>query len=147
MWKYFIKGTTVKSNSGYEFQMMYPYDRRKKESAKLRELYPDKIPTIVEKAERTKLQKMDKNKLLLPNDLKVGQLIYEIRSKIGITSKQSIYLFINNSVIPRTDDIIQNLYDKYADRDGFLYVTYCTEDTFGSSNVFSLIKLSYKLQI
>ena len=36
-----------------------------------------------------------------------------------------------NETMPTTGDNIANLYSKYKDEDGFLYVTYAGENTFG----------------
>jgi len=39
-------------------------------------------------------------------------------------------MFINNKIYPITS-IIGQVYDSNKDSDGFLYITYCQENTFG----------------
>ena len=41
-----------------------------------------------------------------------------------------LYLFVNGN-LPTTSEQMNNIYDKYKSEDGFLYVTYSGENTFG----------------
>ena len=45
--------------------------------------------------------------------------------------KKSIYLFVDNKVIPATSSILGVIYKMYKDDDGFLYIGYGGESTFG----------------
>ena len=131
MWKYLVSNTPNLSKSGYEFKMIYSYEKRKEETKRLKTKYPNKIPTIIEKSNTAMLQKMDKQKFLFDRELTVGQIIYLIRQKIKLDPTQTIFLFVDNKTIPPTSVTIGEVYDKDADEDGFLYVTYCTEVVFG----------------
>jgi GABA(A) receptor-associated protein len=68
----------------------------------------------------------------------VGQFIYSIRPRIiGLKPEQALFLFISNSsknhdmIIPATSALIKNLYDQHKSTDGFLYIGYSLENTFG----------------
>lgn len=101
------------------------------ESTNITEKYPDRIPIICEKNTRSnKTPEIDKNKYLVPNDLTMGQFLYVIRKRIRLTPDQAIFIFINN-IIPSTSNLLSDLYYLYKDKDGFLYVTYSVENTFG----------------
>ena len=46
--------------------------------------------------------------------------------------KTAMFLFVNGSV-PPTAMLFSNLYENKKDEDGFLYIVYSGENTFGSS--------------
>ena len=105
---------------------------RKAESDKILAKYPDRIPIICEKNHKSKnTPEIDKNKYLVPVDLTVGQFMYVIRKRMKLAPEQGIFLFING-YIPSSSHMLNDLYYLYKDDDGFLYITYSSENTFGS---------------
>lgn len=94
--------------------------------------YPDRVPLVCEKADRdrTKIPRIDKKKYLVPADLTVGQFLYVIRKRIELQPETALFLFCANS-IPANTDLIATVYEEYKDEDGFLYVQYSGENTFG----------------
>ncbi|KAF5761009.1 putative autophagy protein Atg8 ubiquitin [Helianthus annuus] len=86
---------------------------------------------IVEKAEKSDIPNIDKKKYLVPADLTVGQFVYVIRKRIKLSAEKAIFIFVEN-VLPPTGAIMSTIYDEKKDEDGFLYVTYSGENTFGS---------------
>ncbi|CAD5316050.1 unnamed protein product [Arabidopsis thaliana] len=44
------------------FKLEHPLERRQIESSRIREKYPDRIPVIVERAERSDVPNIDKKK-------------------------------------------------------------------------------------
>ncbi|KAH9325727.1 hypothetical protein KI387_005905, partial [Taxus chinensis] len=74
--------------------------RRQAESARIREKYPDRIPVIVEKAERADIPDIDKKKYLVPADLTVGQFVYVVRKRINLSSEKAIFIFVKNILPP-----------------------------------------------
>lgn len=115
-----------------EFKKQFSFDERKEESNKILIKYPDRRPVICEKLKTQKgLPEIDKKKYLVPFDLTVGQFIYVIRQRIKIKPEDSIFLFINNQIITGSS-MMGVLYENYKENDGFLYITYAKENTFGS---------------
>ncbi|QCD79742.1 Atg8 ubiquitin-like protein [Vigna unguiculata] len=106
-------------------------ERRQAESARIRDKYPDRIPVIVERAERTDIPDIDKKKYLVPADLTVGQFVYVVRKRIKVSAEKAIFVFINNT-LPPTAALMSSIYEENKDDDGFLYMTYSGENTFGS---------------
>jgi len=106
------------------------FEERLSESSKIIDKYPDRIPIIVEKSKGCKLKDIDKNKYLVPNDMILSQFIYTIRKRIKLESSQALFFFIDNHV-PTNSSPIGELYNLYKDKDGFLYITYTSENTFG----------------
>ncbi|KAF4389500.1 hypothetical protein G4B88_006559 [Cannabis sativa] len=88
------------------------------------------LKVIVEKAERSDIPNIDKKKYLVPADLTVGQFVYVIRKRIKLSAEKAIFIFVDN-VLPPTGAIMSAIYEEKKDEDGFLYVTYSGENTFG----------------
>ena len=117
-----------------DFKSAYPLATRAQECRRIHEKFPDRIPVIVErggtKATNT-VPLIDKNKVLVPGDLTLGQFTYVIRKRITLSSDQSLFLFVGNT-LPTTGALMRELAQRHRDEeDGFLYIKYCGESTFG----------------
>lgn len=71
------------------------------------------------------------NILIVRNDLYISQLLQLIRNKYNIKKNESIFIFLNNNVIPPSSHILSDVYAKYKSEDNILYVTFTFENTFG----------------
>ncbi|PWA44323.1 hypothetical protein CTI12_AA516740 [Artemisia annua] len=112
------------------FKQEHDLEKRRAEAARIRDKYPDRIPVIVEKGERSDVPNIDKKKYLVPADLTVGQFVYVIRKRIKLSAEKAIFIFVDNA-LPPTGAIMSSIYEEKKDEDGFLYVTYSGENTFG----------------
>jgi len=63
-------------------------------------------------------------------DLTVGQFVYVIRKRISIPSDKAIFIFVNNT-LPPTAALMSTVYEQHRDEDGFMYMMYSGENTFG----------------
>lgn len=117
--------TRVKS-----FKEEYPLEKRQADAARVRDTWPDRIPVIVEKAEKSNIPDIDKKRFLMPSDQTVGQLVYMIRKRIKVGPEEAIFVFVKN-VLPPTAALISDVYEDHKDEDGYLYFTYSGENTFG----------------
>jgi len=113
------------------FKSEHPADRRRAEAERIRIKYPDRVPVICERAERSDIAEIDKKKYLVPQDLTVGQFIYVIRKRIKLPPEKAVFLFLSGGGIPATASLMSQIYQSSKDTDGFLYVTYSGENTFG----------------
>ena len=111
------------------FRDNFPFEKRLAESTRIMSKFPDRIPIIVERG-NTNIQDIDKNKYLVPKDLTVGQFMYVLRKRIKLNSEEAFYIFINDT-LPATSQLLSIEYNNNKDKDGFLYVTYAGESTFG----------------
>tara|TARA_B110001452_G_C15127122_1_gene392781 strand:- start:175 stop:531 length:357 start_codon:yes stop_codon:yes gene_type:complete len=100
------------------------------ESKRMREKYPDRYPIIVYKGNNCSLPDIDKHKFLVPCDLTIGQLVTVIRKRIKLRSDETIFIFINN-VLPPIAASLTNIYEEHKRDDGFIYISYNGESTFG----------------
>ena len=112
------------------FRDTVPFDKRAEESKRIREKFPGRIPIIVERARGADIMDIDKAKFLVPGDLTVGQLVFIIRKRLVLPPEKALFLFIGSS-LPPTGAMLKEVADRFYDRDGFLYVTYSGESTFG----------------
>ena len=107
----------------------FDYHKRKNESSRIIAKYPDRIPVICERG-NDKIVDIDKKKYLVPSDLTLGQFIYVIRKRIKLDSNQALFVTING-ILEGSSTVISNLYETHKDDDGFLYILYTSENTFG----------------
>ena len=114
-----------------KFQKDHTFEVRSQESAKILAKYPDRIPLIVEKSPGNNiLPQISKSKFLVPSDITITQFMFIIRKYLKLEPSVSIYLCCAG-VIPNAGESINNVYIQHKDSDGFLYLFYTGENTFG----------------
>ena len=112
------------------FKNEYSEERRIQESNKIVTKYPTRIPIIVEKSENCDLTDISKKKYLVPKELSLQQFMYIIRKRIRLDPSKALFVTINNSLSPASLTLGE-IYNDKKDKDGFLYITYTSENTFG----------------
>jgi GABA(A) receptor-associated protein len=106
---------------------------RVKKSQFILEKYPDRVPLIIQPSKNDRdTYPIDKSKYITPRDLTLLQLQQIIRRRVRFPAEKALFMFINNKIYPITS-VIGQVYDNNKDSDGFLYITYCQENTFGAS--------------
>ena len=116
------------------YKNQFSFENRCYETKRALRNYPDKAPIICEKSNASDKDVPDINnkKYLVALELSFGHFMYIIRKRMNLHHEEAIFLFIGNN-IPTRSNTIGELYHKYKDIDGFLYVQYAKENTFGSS--------------
>ena len=119
------------------YKKITPLDERKQKSSKMITLYPNRIPIIVEMSSSsasysTYQEAAHKIKYLVPYDICMGQFIKILRDKLKIQSSTALFFFVNNKLFPITS-VMGDIYKEHCDEDGFLYIEFCEESTFGNS--------------
>jgi len=122
---------TVTSN----YKKTTPLEERLQKSTKMTSLYPDRVPIIIEMSPssasyNTYISCSHKVKYLVPYNITMGQFIKILRDKIKIDQATALFFFIKNKIFPITS-LIGEIYKENADEDGFLYIEFCEESTFG----------------
>tara|TARA_B110000208_G_C11790832_1_gene437432 strand:+ start:36 stop:386 length:351 start_codon:yes stop_codon:yes gene_type:complete len=113
------------------FKDKFSFDDRLQESIRIIAQYPNRIPVIIEKSKIScDIPNIDKIKYLVPKDITYGYLYYIIRNRLKLSQDKAIFLFCNN-IIPNNSQLIETVYNNNKDKDGFLYITYSGENTFG----------------
>lgn len=106
---------------------------RKEEYQRIYRKYPELIPVICEKMTNCKLPESQRRKYLVPRDITMGQFKYVIRKRIELTSNQALFVFVNNSILVPANQSLMAVHKEHADEDGFLYMSYTGENTFGAN--------------
>ena len=118
------------------FMHNHPLELRQNESRRMANKYPDRIPVIVDIFPGSDLPTISKRKFLVPNDLHVGQFIHVIRKNIKLGPQQAIFLHIlkadGTSILPPTGMLMSQIHSEYGNQDGFTYLVYTGENTFGA---------------
>lgn len=104
---------------------------RKDEYQRICTKYPDLIPVICERMSGSELPESQRRKYLVPRDITMGQFKYVIRKRIELLPDQALFVFVNNTVLAPTQAMISEVHKEHADEDGFLYMVYNGESTFG----------------
>ena len=114
------------------FRDKFPFKKRLDESTRIMEKYPNRIPIICEKwGNDAEIPDIDRKKYLVPIDLSIANFMYVIRKRLKVSPDKGIYLFVNDHIMPTTSALVSQYYTQYKDPDGFLYVAYSGESTFG----------------
>ena len=116
----------------FKYQIEFPNIKsRKDECERVRLQFPDKIPVICEKDPNSKIQEIDKTKYLVPMDLTVAQFSLMIRKRVEIAKEGAFFLLVGGKHSITGDTLISEIYERYKDEDGFLYIAYASELTWG----------------
>lgn len=114
------------------FKKRYDADARAAEGTRVRQRYPDRVPVIVERGRDASVPHIDKVKYLVPLDLTMGQFCFVVRKRISLPAERALFLMIGSNLAP-SSALVTNVYEEHKDKDGFLYMTYAGENTFGGS--------------
>ena len=111
------------------YKNRHTFMERKNESDRILAKYPNRVPIVVERYNHS-VPDIDRKKYLVPDDLSMANFLYVIRKRLKLTSEKSLFLFVNNKIV-NMSQLVSEIYYKYGDEDGFLYIKYCEESTFG----------------
>ncbi len=115
-----------------KFKQEFTFEKRMDEASRVISKYPDRLPIICEKslAASKDCPDIDKKKYLVPKDLTIGQFLYIVRKRLVLPPEKAIFLFVGKSIPPSTS-FVNDIYNSYKDKDGFLYIEYGFENVFG----------------
>lgn len=114
------------------YQNKFTYIERVQKSNKLLQEFPNNVPVIIERYPReTLLPRIQNRQFLVPKEVTVAYLINILKSRLGRYSRHSIWLYAGNTVLQCRFSTIAEIYNKYRSLDGFLYLQYSGEETFG----------------
>ena len=109
-------------------------ETRKLESSRIISKHPDRIPIICERSTKcnSQIPPIDKKKYLVPKDMTVGQFVYVVRKRILMKPEDALFVFASSTnILPQSSSLISEIYSKYSNEDGFLYMEYSGENTLG----------------
>lgn len=106
------------------------FENRKQESDRVKCKYVNRIPVIVLKDKRSTMLDIDKNKFLVPKDMSITKFMYIVRKRIKVKPEEALFILVNGELI-NGNKLMGDIYENKKDEDGFLYMTYTSENTFG----------------
>jgi len=119
-------------SSSLPFKQRKTFAQRKEEVADIRAKFPTKVPVIVERYHKEQaLPILDKTKFLVPQELTMSQFVTIIRNRMSLNANQAFYLIVNNKSIASMTTTMATIYNEDKDEDGFLYITYASQEMFG----------------
>jgi GABA(A) receptor-associated protein len=90
--------------------------------------YPDKKPLIFHN------ENEDDVKMMADQNMSFAELVYNFRKKKELKPEQALFFFIDSKLLPNHLTVSQ-IHELYQSRDGFVYVNFYYENTFGMKNV------------
>jgi GABA(A) receptor-associated protein len=121
------------NNQMINYREITSFEERKKRSDSLLLKYANKLPVILEKSSIEKyLPSIDKNKLLVSNELTVANIIQILKTNLKVNENNSLYIMVSKqNIMLSGSQSMSYIYNTYKSDDGFLYLEYCSENVFG----------------
>ena len=105
---------------------------RKAEVYNIKNKFPDKVPVIVERYSKEKtLPRLSKSKFLVPSELALRQFQLILRARMCLGKSSTMYLLVDGKSILANSMTMMEVYVDHNDDDGFLYLTYASQEVFG----------------
>lgn len=94
--------------------------------------YPTRVAVWISVAEDEKgLEDLVRHKYLIERDMTIAQVSYIIRRRIVLDDSMALFVLVDNGVLPPSTASVGSVYDSNHDDDGYLYIVYRCERTFG----------------
>jgi GABA(A) receptor-associated protein len=114
------------------FKDQFRFEDRLEEAKRVLAKYPDRVPIVCERSPIAShdCPIIDKKKYLVPRTYTMGEFLFVIRKRLKLPPEKAIFLFVNDT-FPATSSLIGDIYYRHKDKDGYLYISYSQENTFG----------------
>jgi hypothetical protein len=109
-------------------------ERIEKSNMLLKKYFPGRVPVILQKYNNSDdMPELKQTKFLVPSEFTYSEFMLLIRNKFKILNEtKALYLITETGSILSASDLMSSVYDCNKDPiDHFLYLFYCTENTFG----------------
>jgi len=125
------------------FAQKHSFVQRRKQSTAVLKKYGDRVPIVIQPQPGClNAPWLDGSKFLVPKTQTIASLLCHIREKMALKSEIGLFFLVGTSANSATKeqyaliggcDMVGLLYTQYAKDDGFCYVYYSEESTFGAS--------------
>lgn len=112
---------------------------RKRQAMQQITKYPSRVPVVIDKYKTidpdlcTSESGTIKHKFLFPRDSTFGFILNIVRQRTELTKEDALYMHVvDSNTMPTVSKTIRDIYNEHKDKDGFLYLTYTMEKTYGN---------------
>ena len=106
----------------------YPLEARVAAVRRAETRRPDRVAAVIESDGQ--LPAMPNDKFLLPMDLTGAQLSYIIRRRLTLQKESALFLLCDGRLVAASTTM-RELRARHASADGFVYIEYTAENSFG----------------
>jgi GABA(A) receptor-associated protein len=106
-------------------------EERKAESERLLKRHPNNIPIIVEKVSKSDPD-IDKTKYLVNRSISMAQFRFILQKRMNIDPNTALFIYSENNELFQPSDFVERSYNLNKNEDGFMYVKYGLEATYGN---------------
>ena len=115
-----------------DYRQTHTFEKRRDAAAAVRKQYPHRVPVVCQRAASSKLEAPRKTRYLVPRSLTVQQFLFVVRRNAKLSSHQALFLFTGDDhTLAAGTTTIGDLDETRRDADGFVYIFYAEENTFG----------------
>ncbi|CAG9332727.1 unnamed protein product [Blepharisma stoltei] len=107
-------------------------EERMQKSSQMMNDNQGKIPAILLKA-KSCTYKLPVQKLSIDGSMTMGSLLFALRKYMWLTPSQGLYVYINDT-LPMLNSRLSDLYERYKEEDGFLYLLCAHQEDKGFYN-------------
>ncbi|XP_055702570.1 microtubule-associated proteins 1A/1B light chain 3A-like [Phlebotomus papatasi] len=98
----------------------------------LRYKFPTKVPVILERYRNERdLPDIGQRKYVIPQEMSMSQFHQMVRQRMNLSPSKALFFLVNNRTMVSLGKSLLEVYDEFQDVDGFLYITYASQDVFG----------------
>jgi GABA(A) receptor-associated protein len=116
-----------------DYKDKFSFIDRANKSISIRTAHENYVPVIMQKfaASNVNVPDLKKQKYLIKSTDKFSLLFNTVRSNLKLPKDKALFFYVNNKIINQ-NDLMSEVDNKHSDADGFLYVYYTLESTFGN---------------
>ena len=116
----------------FQFKKEILADKRKEQCKKLLNKNPNRIPIILEKDPKCKIDGIKKTKFLIQKDFTVNHFSKIVRALMTIPEEEALFFTAKGKYTITGQKLMGQIYKEFKDKeDGFLYIGYTTEIVYG----------------
>ena len=119
----------------FQYKEKKTFEQRYGEFQRISRKHPDKIPIICEKEEKSKLKIIEKTKYLIEKTINLPQFSSIIRQKLELGENDALFFLVNGKISISGTISMADIYNNYKEKDGFLYIAYASQETWGNINI------------
>ena len=139
-----MMASSLASTATYvRFKDKYDQEKRVKCHIDAINKFPTKLALIVERAptnaaqassseaSNPRLKTIANPKFMMPKAFTVGEVLAVLRTRLDLTREEGLVLFAKEKYMLRPNTKLEDVYNRYKDEDGFLYLVYAEENIYG----------------